>query len=447
VSHTQTSAPSLGGDGPRRWSQLWVVFGPTRALPPVLTLDDRPVVVGREPSREPALQLDDGEVSCEHVEMVREGEGWIAVDRGSRNGTHVDGQRVERAPLRHGTVLRIGRTLIVHSEATVRHGEPLRRESPNLRGASVAMQRLRGEIALLGPSSSPALIRGETGSGKERAAREIHERSGRKGTFVAVNCAAIHAGVAESELFGHVAGAFTGATQRADGLFVAADGGTLLLDEVGELPPALQPKLLRALALGEIRPVGRTEPRSVDVRVLAATHHDLEAALAAGTFREDLYARLAGWTLTVPPLRARREDVLGLAQVFLEEAEPGLRLSSGAAEALVLHSWPFNVRELEQTIRTAAVRSKRAGMLSSEHLPEAIAAPVRSRRPALPGSGRPPDGRPPSDEELRRTLARFQGNVQQVAAHFDKDRRQIYRWIEQHGIDVEAYRRDAGEPE
>jgi transcriptional regulator with GAF, ATPase, and Fis domain len=305
------------------------------------------------------------------------------------------------------------------------------------------MQRVRGEITLVAPRALSVVVLGETGVGKERVAEELHRLSGRAGPLLALNCAAVAPSLAESELFGHAAGAFTGASQKHDGVFVAADRGTLFLDEVAEFPAALQPKLLRALATGEVRAVGRSEGRKVDVRVVAATHGDLEGAVHGGSFRGDLFARLAGWVIVVPPLRERREDVLRLAGAFVARHAPATKLTANAAESLLLHDWPFNVRELEQTVTAALVRATE-GTLRHEHLPEPMARPIASR--ARSGASETPAPAPlrvrvpadavPDAEGLRMVLEELGGNVARVASYFGKDRKQIYRWAERLGVKI-----------
>jgi transcriptional regulator with GAF, ATPase, and Fis domain len=306
------------------------------------------------------------------------------------------------------------------------------------------MGRVRGEIERAARTALPVLVLGETGVGKELVASAIHAQSGRKGAFVPVNCAAIAASVAEAELFGHEAGAFTGAAGKRDGLFVAAEGGTLFLDEIGELPLAVQPKLLRALALGETRPVGATRPRRVDVRIVAATHRDLDAAERDGTFRGDLLARLSGFPVRVPPLRARREDILALAARFLRDQPGAPQLSVEAAEALVLHAYPHNVRELEHALAAARTRWNGEGPMSAQHLPESIRnrASIPADRPP-PERAALPSGARPSREDLLATLERFRGNVAQAASHYGRDRHQIYRWIEHFELDVARFRKPA----
>jgi DNA-binding NtrC family response regulator len=425
------------------------VFAPETSSASIATLTRESIEIGREPSGAHALTVPDREVSRVHAaaEYDEAEDAWWIVDRGSRNGILVDGVKTARAKLRHGSVVRVGRSLIVHSDTAMRAGEPLAPETAALRGNSLAMQRVRGEIDLVAPRDIAVLVLGETGTGKERVAEEIHRLSGRGGAFVAVNCASIPESLAESELFGHAPGAFTGAREKSDGLFVAAHRGTLFLDEVGELPIALQPKLLRALAAGEVRAVGKSEARKVDVRIVAATHRDMSGDLASKAFRADLYARLEGWTLRLPPLRDRREDILRLARLILDRSPGPPALTANAAEALLLFDWPFNVRQLEQVLAVSAIRAAKEGTLRVAHLPEALGAPLAVRREtAAKRPSEPPlevrvaRDTVPSASALTLVLSHYRGNLAEVAHYFGKDRRQIYRWAERHGIDVDSFR-------
>ncbi len=239
----------------------------------------------------------------------------------------------------------------------------LTRGGGELLGHSEAMARIRQEIALLAGSDLTALITGETGVGKELVAHSIHAQSQRRdAALIHVNCAALPESIAESELFGHVRGAFTGAADHRAGKFEIADGGTLFLDEIGELPMSIQPKLLRALQSGEVQRVGSDRMLRADVRVIAATNRDLAAEVRAGRFRADLFHRVSVYPLHVPPLRERRDDIPLLAGYFLDTARARLglgqlRLTPEARERLRAHDWPGNVRELEHTLLRAALRA------------------------------------------------------------------------------------------
>jgi DNA-binding NtrC family response regulator len=291
--------------------------------------------------------IDDPCVSRRHCLIERDAAGLMVRDLGSKNGTYVNEVRVPSAPLRAGGVLTVGRTRlrVVQEEA---------RRSP-LVGGSAPMRALRRRIEVLAPTALPLLIVGETGTGKELVARALHDGSGRTGPFVALNCGAIAAELVESELFGHERGAFTGATQKRQGVFQEADRGTLFLDEIGELPLGLQPRLLRALEVGAVRPVGATREQRVQARVIAATHVDLEDAVRTGRFREDLYYRLCGDVLRTPPLRERPEDIGELAECLLADEGAGAVLDGDALAALAGYVWPGNVRELRNVLRRAAV--------------------------------------------------------------------------------------------
>jgi len=445
---TEASPPPRGVSQLRaRMLHVLPVRGATGATH---VLDREAITIGRTGHVSGPLALDDSEVSRRHATVEPVDDGWVVVDHGSRNGTFVDGRRVDRAPLVPGGIVRVGHTVIAYSEASIRSDERLA-VSPDtmLVGASVGTMRVHGEIALVAKHAMPVLVLGETGVGKELVSEEIHRRSRRAGAFVTVNCAAIAPELAESELFGHVAGAFTGASRATEGLFVAADGGTLFLDEVGELPVDLQTKLLRALANGEIRAVGSSTARSVDVRVIAATLRDLDDAVKHDRFRADLFNRLAGWRVDVPPLRARRDDILPIANLFVLR-RGGPPLSADAAEALVLHDWPGNVRELEREITVAVVRANaaKATEIALGHLPASFASrlhgrPIEVVAPVEIGAVIPPPPPAPalpSEDELRAMLDRFDGNVARVAEHYGKDRQQVYRWARRYGIDLDRYR-------
>jgi len=255
-------------------------------------------------------------------------------------------------------------------------------------GTSPALKRALDEAARVAPTTAAVLIRGESGTGKELFAQYVHERSGRRGEFVAVNCAALPEAILESVLFGHKRGAFTGANDSAPGLVMGANGGTLFLDEVGELPAAVQAKLLRVLQQRTVLPVGEVRERPVDVRVVAASHRDLRQLVAEGRFREDLYHRLARFELTLPPLRERGRDVIVIARALLVAGIEGLpthALARGAEATLAAYAWPGNVRELGNVLFRAALRARNGTVTAADlaHAlgvdPAAPAAPVSQR--------------------------------------------------------------------
>ncbi|MCG2585738.1 sigma-54 dependent transcriptional regulator [Massilia sp. TS11] len=298
-----------------------------------------------------------------------------------------------------------------------------------LLGDSAAMRTLRAAIGKVAAADAPVLIRGESGAGKELAAAAIHAASRRAGgPFVAVNCGAIAPGLIQSELFGHVRGAFTGAQRDKPGLIELAEGGTLFLDEIGEMPRELQANLLRFLQEGTVQRVGATRSQRVDVRVLAATHVDLDEAARQGSFRADLLFRLHVLGLAVPPLRARQDDVLLLAEAIFarhaDERPARLRGFGEAARAALLgHDWPGNVRELINRVRRAMVMAD--GRWISPHdlglaapAPAAL-APTRARAEA---------------EAVRQCLAEAGGNISQAARLLGVSRMTLYRLLARHGI-------------
>jgi DNA-binding NtrC family response regulator len=311
----------------------------------------------------------------------------------------------------------------------------------HLIGDSAAMAGLRKLVARAGPSDSVVLVLGETGTGKERVARALHLASARKGRFVAVNCAAIPAQLLESELFGAEKGAFTGATARRIGRFEQAHGGTLLLDEIGELPLELQAKLLRVLEQREVERLGGSAPVRVDVRVIAATHRDLRKASSEGSFREDLYYRLAVFPLHVSPLRERLDDLVPLARAFAAElrgAQGELRMTPQGEKALRAHPWPGNVRELRNFVERLHLLTDAGPLLIDEDAARLLAP--------SPGAPRGLDGlgtlsyRELCEEAeraiLREALARSGGNVAAAARLLKVDRGNLHRRIKALGVDV-----------
>jgi len=320
------------------------------------------------------------------------------------------------------------------------------RQFEEIVGDSDPMRCLYEMMASVGASDSSVLIVGETGTGKELVARALHRGSPRSsGPFVAINCAAMPEALLESELFGHVRGAFTDAKSSRTGLLVRASGGTLLLDEIGDMSLGLQPKLLRALEERRVRPVGSDTEVSFDVRIIAATHRDIDAAVKAGQFREDLFFRLNVILMELPPLRARGNDILLLAQHFIRHfagrsGKKVLGLSSGAAEKLFSYSWPGNVRELQNCIERA-VALTRYEQLTVEDLPEKIRNYSRARVPLVSDAlldDHPSELLPMEEIEKRyilRVLEAVGSNKTMAAQILGFDRKTLYRKLERYAIE------------
>jgi DNA-binding NtrC family response regulator len=314
-------------------------------------------------------------------------------------------------------------------------------EPRSLVGLSQALAQVRETVRRAAGSPATVLVRGESGTGKELVARAIHELSDRRAKpFVAVNCAAVPETLLESELFGHERGAFTGAESRRVGRFEQADGGTLFLDEIGEMLPALQARLLRALQERSFERLGGTTPVRVDIRVVAATNRDLAAAIAAGRFREDLYYRLAVVEILLPPLRERREDVLPTAQHLLARLRPGEppRLGPEVAAALALHDWPGNVRELANVLERALLFAGH-GEVRPEHLPPALrelARPGPADETADDATGvRPGVSLEAVERELiDKTLRSLGGNRTRTAQTLGLSRRALLYKLKRYGL-------------
>jgi DNA-binding NtrC family response regulator len=381
------------------------------------------LAIGTDPSNQ--LVLTDPTVSRFHLRITADDSGLLVTDRDSANGTFVAGLRVKQAYLTDGARLELGDSVLV---ATIGDGDREIELSAEERfggavGRSVAMRRLFALARRAAQTQATVLLLGETGTGKDVLARAIHDASSRAAApYVVFDCGAVAPGLIESALFGHVRGAFTGADADRPGVFEWAHGGTLFLDEIGELAPALQPKLLRALETGQVTRVGTTTPVTVDVRVIAATHRDLAAEVAAERFRADLYYRLAVIVLEVPALRDRADDIPLLAGHFLTDllgeggADPaGLRGHlDDAFAALRHHRWPGNVRELRNVVERAAALADPAALRGDAlaRLVEVRTAIGRTWHQRLPLE----QAREQFDREyLRDLLAAAQGSIPHAA--------------------------------
>ncbi|MSP91906.1 MAG: sigma 54-dependent Fis family transcriptional regulator [Myxococcales bacterium] len=343
--------------------RLRVTAGPSAGLERVF--DRRLVYIGSAPDND--LVLDDPSVSRNHMKIDGERTGYRIKDLESKNGTWFAGARLVEAVLGTQAVLRLGQTELHFEHLPELHEVALAREPQfgDLLGTSPEMREIFAILARAAPAEATVLVDGESGTGKELVAEALHQHSRRaQGPFVVFDCSAVQRDLVESELFGHVKGAFTGALATRRGAMADAQGGTLFLDEIGELELDVQPKLLRALEKREIKPVGSNERVPVDVRIVAATNRDLQQMVREGSFREDLYYRLAVLRVQLPPLRRRRTDIPLLVNHFLESAQVRsgragpMTVSFDTMQQLQSYAWPGNVRELRNHIERAAVLSE-----------------------------------------------------------------------------------------
>ncbi len=407
----------------------------------------KPLVLGR--SSDCDVVIDDPSVSRRHA-AIHFSPALCIEDLGSHNGTMVQRRRITggaRVPIDVGTFLELGSVSVVleHGRQLLPHGK--RAASPTPAEVIVrdhGMRRLYAMLDVIAPSDLSVLLLGETGVGKDVLATELHRRSRRSAApFLAINCAALPESIVEAVLFGYDKGAFTGAAQDKPGLFEAASGGTVFLDEVGELPLPTQPKLLRVLETREVTRLGSVRPTPIDVRFLSATNRDLGALAASGAFRSDLLFRLDGITLTLPPLRERIEEIVPLAEHFVQRAaaragRAAPRLTPGSQQQLESYRWPGNVRELRSVIDRAVVLC-RGETIDPENLMMASSLAQASE-----------GGTPPADagaSELRTQMAQFerqrvvdaleqsQGNQTRAAKLLGVSRRTLINKLEAYGID------------
>jgi DNA-binding NtrC family response regulator len=441
-----------------------------RQLPSAVAFTTPLTKIGREPDN--TLPIPEAAVSRYHARVERSEGGSFIVDNGSTNGVLVNGARVTSHRLVDHDVVRIGDTLLRYAErgvvgygayrvdgSVIEAARPVRHAIHSHLVGGYQIDLVLERVEKVAKTQLACVIVGESGTGKELLARTIHEASERKGPFQAINCAALPANLIESELFGYRKGAFTGATQDRHGLVRAAHQGTLFLDEIGDMPLEAQAKLLRVLQEREVLPLGATAAEKVDVRVVCATHRNLEAEVAAGRFRGDLLGRLREFAVRLPPLRERREDLHPLVLHFLRRAgRPDVTISLPFMVGLAHYAWPYNVRELESTVKLAVALAD-GGDLDVRHLPETVqqalkhhgappgaASPVQSAVVALP----PPPAAPsdprglgrgaPTESQLREILARHRGNIAAVGRELGKERMQVHRWLKRYSIDINEYR-------
>jgi two-component system, NtrC family, response regulator GlrR len=429
---------------PRAGDRLWlerfslvVVDGPDRGA--LAMSPGQRMIVGTD--RTCDFRLGDRAMSRFHCEIALGPDGIAIRDMGSTNGTRVDGVRVAQAWLRRGARLELGRNLLTFEMTAEQIGVDLYGGDSfgRLCGRSVAMRAAMARLARAAPGDITVLLTGETGTGKDVAAEAIHQESARRGgPFAVVDCGGLPRTLLESELFGHVRGAFTGADRDRVGAIEAASGGTLFLDEIGELPLDLQPALLRVLERREVKPVGSEHYRPVDVRVVAATHRELRRDVNSGRFRADLYYRLAVLPVALPPLRERREDIPLIAEVLIDDVaggDPQLRevlAQRVSAEEITRYEWPGNVRELRNYIESCAVLDQ---------------APPAGGEPDGWFGMPPPGASQPMRVARKHWLAWFErqyvadllrragGNVSAAARAAEVDRAYLYRLMRRSGAD------------
>ena len=462
---------------------LVLLYAPSfEQFPPAQLLSERDLVMGREPGS--GICISEGAVSRQHARIRFQDGRWLISDLGSRNGTLVDGQFIHEVVLEDLHEIRVGDAIFKFVAAGAESFAAYRidgaivdpaaaRNAPASLTGIVGGYQIRAllrAVQRVAKSEISVVVLGESGTGKELFARELHTASMRRGSFQAVNCAAIPATLLESELFGYKRGAFSGADRDKVGLVKAADGGTLFLDEIGDMPLAAQAKLLRVLQSTEIIPVGATSPERVDVRIVCATHRELARLQREGRFRGDLYARLNEYSVALPPLRERKEDVYALVRAMLaKHGRPELEVSFPFMTGLLHYDWPFNVRELEAAIKRA-IALVDGPVLEAPQLPDVVkeamreyasrtsdgsprtpgafadpssvsrSGPSRELAPAPADHARPARFGTPSEEELRALLLHHRGNVAAVGREFGKERMQVHRWMKRYQIDITQYR-------
>jgi two-component system, NtrC family, response regulator AtoC len=421
--------------------------------------EGRPVVLGRAGGSD--VTIDDASVSRQHARVRASTAHLEVTDLGSKNGVVVGGRKIASGacvPLRPGEVMALGAVSVVILRAdgvvaTPVLAEPASAERPAAPAARASgvvleapgMKRLVALLERIAKSPLSVLLSGESGTGKEVLARLVHDASPRRqAPFVALNCAALPETMLESELFGYDKGAFTGAAKDKPGLFELADGGTIFLDELGELPQAMQAKLLRVLESGEVRRLGGLTAKRVDARVVAATNADLASAVAEGRFRGDLFYRVNGMSFALPPLRERREDVEPLATMFLTAAcrragRAELTLADDAKEAIARHDWPGNARELRNVMERAAAIAEgsevRSADLFLDTAPKADGATHTKPRSDVADEATMRGWEATERERVKEALARARGNRTRAARALGISRHTLLRRIAALGLD------------
>ena len=431
-----TSSDEPAAAAPAR-CQLVVIEGPQMGRAILLDVE-RTVGSGAKVD----LQLSDDTVSELHLVVKPRGSGFLVRDPGSMNGTWFEGSRVTQLELEPGATLKVGKSYlrIQPQQRALEVAASQARRFGELVAESFAMREVFAVLELAAASEVTVLIQGETGTGKELVARAIHEASARRGKpFVAIDCGALPESLLESELFGHVRGAFTGASSSRAGAFARAQGGTLFLDELGSVAPAVQARLLRVIEERKVKPVGSDEERKIDVRLVAASRVDLSTRVAQGAFRPDLYFRLSVLTVELPPLRQRREDIPAIvAELLRLRGFEAAAISGPNLDALRTHAWPGNVRELRNVIERSLAMTPGAQAFSDLKISVAPQAdpgdglPVRTDLPFKDAKEQVVDAF--ERRYVRDLHERHQGNLSAAAREADVDRKHWRELLKKHGL-------------
>jgi len=440
TTQVRDSTETLG----RRGEKLAIVWLSPEVDGRITPLASGRTVLGRDFTCD--IRLEGDQTSRQHTEIVKEAAMIVISDLNSTNGTYVDGRRVSRAPIDEGSVVRIGDWVgVVVKLAGEQNGAVFQEITPGYFGGPrtlATVEPLRRAAA----SDLAVIVEGETGTGKEGIARATHLWSGRKGPFIAVNCAALPETLAEGELFGYRKGAFTGADRANPGHFQAANGGTLFLDEVSDLPSAIQPKLLRVLEQGEVTPLGESKPIPIDVRVVVATQKPLTALVEQDRFRADLMARLDGLRIKLLPLRSRVEEVPYLFTRLLKTrlgSAPGI--DAAVVERLCCHRWPLNIREVVNLAKRVVALHGHEKMLKRSHVVDWLgdfepakktaAAPAAvEAEPVSPADGSLTASEREERQQILEVLDRCAGNQTAAAQKLNMARSTLVLKLKRYGI-------------
>ena len=438
--------PSLqdGGGGTRHGWLIYVANGSPEDKGKTHRLDSGSAMIGSGSDCE--LQLSDKSVSRQHVKLSVQDDGVFVEDMGSTNGTLYLEQQIDKLVIKTGARLDLGRCALDILPMIDSESMPVTTQDHyhELLGSSLVMRKVYSILEMLEESEAPVLIEGETGTGKELVASALHNKSCRaEKPFIIIDCGNVPAELMESELFGHRKGSFTGAISDRSGAFESADGGTIFLDEIGEMPVELQPKLLRVLETGQVKRIGDSVHKAINVRIVAATHRNLMKLIDENKFREDLYYRLAVIRVQLPPLRARREDILILARALADKISKGkpYKMPKAAEEFFMRYEWPGNVRELRNVVHRILTLGM-YGLATRPDVPKRVAENAADDADAF-GQG---DVSGLYREARDRAIRSFEGaylkdlvtkaksNISEAARLAGMDRKQLRTLLKKHGL-------------